>query len=168
VKAPSRIVVLSPDAGGVHRARVFAGLLATRAERAVDLAFVEKHRSLGKVTGELFAGDVRDATVIIYDDMISTGATVARAAKAAAARGARAVHCAATHGLFTGDAIATLNAASLASLAIMDTVDDVAERCAGLSCESHVLDSAAVFARALTEWSAEREFAPPASALDAD
>jgi len=50
----------------------------------------------------------------------------------------------------------------------MDTVDDVAERCAGLRCDWHVLDSAAVFARALTEWSAERELAPPASALDAD
>ena len=166
--AASRVVVLSPDAGGEQRARVFAGLLATRAERAVELAFVEKHRSLGKVSGELFAGDVRDALVIIYDDMISTGGTVARAAKVAVARGARAVHCAATHGLFSGDAIATLNAASLASLAIMDTVDDVAERCAGLTCEWRALDSAAVFARALTEWSGEHELAAPASALDAD
>jgi ribose-phosphate pyrophosphokinase len=166
--AASRIVVLSPDAGGEHRARVFAGLLATRTERAVELAFVEKHRSLGKVSGELFAGDVRDALVIIYDDMISTGGTVARAAKAAAARGAGAVHCAATHGLFSGDAVATLNAASLASLAIMDTVDDVVERCAGLCGEWHVLDSTAVFARALTEWSGEHEFAAPVSALDAD
>ena len=164
----SRIVVLSPDAGGEHRARAFAGLLASHAERAVELAFMEKQRSGGKVSGELFAGDVGDALVIIYDDMISTGGTVARAAKAAIARGARAVHCAATHGLFSGDAVATLNAASLASLAIMDTVDDVAERCAGLTCEWRALDSAAVFARALTEWSGEHELAAPASALDAD
>jgi ribose-phosphate pyrophosphokinase len=168
VAAASRIVVLSPDAGGEQRARVFAGLLATRAERAVELAFVEKHRSGSKVSGELFAGDVRDALVVIYDDMISTGGTVARAAKAAAARGARVVHCAATHGLFSGDAIATLNAASLASVVVMDTVDDVAARCAGLTCEWRALDSAAVFARALSEWSSEHELAAPASALDAD
>jgi len=168
VTAASRVVVLSPDAGGEQRARVFASLLANRAERAVELAFVEKHRSGGKVSGELFAGDVRDALVVIYDDMISTGGTVARAAKAAADRGARVVHCAATHGLFSGDAIATLNATSLASLAIMDTVDDVAARCAGLTCEWRVLDSAAVFASAFSEWSGEHELAAPASALDAD
>jgi ribose-phosphate pyrophosphokinase len=168
VAAAGRIVVLSPDAGGEQRARVFASLLAARVERAVELAFAEKHRSLGQVTGDLFAGDVRDAVVIIYDDMISTGGTVARAVKAAKARGAGAVHCAATHGLFSGDCIATLNGSPLASLAVMDTVDDVAERSAELRCERYVLDSAAVFAHALLEWSGEQELRPPASTLDAD
>jgi ribose-phosphate pyrophosphokinase len=145
----ARVVVLSPDAGGVHRARAFAGALAERTARPVELAFMEKQRSGGRVTGELFAGDVRDAVVVIYDDMISTGTTVARAADAAMAHGAHSVHCAATHGLFAGDAVTTLGAAPLASLAVTDTVADVAERCAELRCERTVLDSTAVFAQAL-------------------
>jgi ribose-phosphate pyrophosphokinase len=154
--AAGRIVVLSPDAGGEHRARVFLKLLAERTGRGVELAFMEKQRALGKVSGELFAGDVRDAMVIIFDDMISTGGTVARAAQAAAARGASAVHCAATHGLLVGDAAAVLNAAPLASLVLTDTVEDVAERCAAVTCQWRVLDSAAVFAAAFEQWGAER------------
>jgi ribose-phosphate pyrophosphokinase len=145
----SRVVVLSPDAGGADRARVFAGLLTQQGIEAVELAFMEKHRSAGRVTGSLFAGDVADAVVVIYDDMISTGGTVARAVQAAAAHGARAVHCAATHGLFSGDAVATLNGVPLASLAVADTVEDVADRCARLRCEHAVIDSAALFAEAL-------------------
>jgi ribose-phosphate pyrophosphokinase len=167
-RAAARVVVLSPDAGGASRARAFAAALGERAEREIQLAYMEKHRSRGKVSGTLFAGDVRDALVIVYDDMISTGGTVARAATAAAERGATAVHCAATHGLLSGDAVETLNAAPLHSLAVMDTVDDVAVRCAGLRCAVHVLDSAEVFARAFTEWAAERNLVQPPAMVEAD
>jgi len=143
------IVVLSPDLGGVHRARAFATELAERVERDVGLAFMEKSRSRGRVSGELFAGDVADAAVVIYDDMISTGGTVARAVRAAAVRGARSVHCAATHGLFSGDAVTTLNGVPLTSLAVSDTVEDVAERCRALRCEHVVLECAAAVAQPL-------------------
>ncbi len=152
--AATRVVVLSPDAGGASRARTFGDLLASRTQRSVELAFMEKRRSGGTLSGELFAGDVREALVIIYDDMISTGGTVARAAQAAVARGAASVHCAATHGLLVGDAVASLNAIPLSSLAVMDTVPDVAERCADLSCAWRVLDGAAVVAAALSAWPA--------------
>lgn len=145
-----RVVALSPDAGGERRAREFAGLLAAKTSRAVELAFMEKQRSGGRVSGSLFAGDVAGATVVVYDDMISTGGTVVRAVEAALARGARAVHCAATHGLFSGDAVAALNAVSLSSLAVADTVEGVADRCAALRCEHHVVDCTALFAAALT------------------
>ena len=167
-EAAKRVVVLAPDAGGAARAGVFGAALGQRCGRAVEMAFMEKQRSGGKVSGKLFAGDVRDALVIVYDDMISTGGTIARAANAAVERGAAAVHCAATHALLAGEAVATLNAAPLASLAVMDTVDDVATRCSGLRCRWHVLDSAAVFARALADAAAERELAPPPAALAAD
>jgi ribose-phosphate pyrophosphokinase len=163
-----RVVVLSPDAGGGRRASSFRSLLASRTQGAVDLAFMEKRRSGGTVSGELFAGDVRDALVIIYDDMISTGGTVARAAKAAAARGAAAVHCAATHGLMSGDAAASLNAVALSSLVVMDTVADVAERCSRLQCKWHVLDSAAVVAAAFSGWSAARGLVQSDRDFDAD
>jgi ribose-phosphate pyrophosphokinase len=94
---------------------------------------------------------VHGALVIIYDDMISTGGTVARAAAAAAQRGASAVHCAATHAVLSGGAVDALGSVPLVSLAVMDTVEDALVRCAGLRCATHVLDSAAVFARALRE-----------------
>jgi ribose-phosphate pyrophosphokinase len=145
-----RVVVLSPDAGGERRAREFAALLAEQTSRATALAFMEKQRGGGRVSGSLFAGDVAGATVVIYDDMISTGETVVRAVEAALARGARAVHCAATHGLFSGDAVAALNAVSLSSLAVTDTVEGVADRCAALRCEHSVVDCAALFAATLT------------------
>lgn len=152
VAAAKRVVVLSPDAGGERRARAFGALLADRTQRDVELAFMEKRRSGGVVSGRLFAGDVRAATVVIYDDMISTGGTIARAATAAVERGAEAVHCAATHGLLVDDAVATLNGVPLSSLAMLDTVPDVAERCEGLRCRWHVLDAAAIVAAALAEW----------------
>jgi ribose-phosphate pyrophosphokinase len=152
--AAGRVVVLSPDGGGARRAREFAAELAARTQGSVELAFMEKRRSGGTVSGELFAGDVRDALVIVYDDMISTGGTVARAVKAATARGATAVHCAATHGLLAGDAVAALNAVPLSSLALLDTVSDVAARCAALRCEWQVLGGAAVVAAAFAEWRA--------------
>ncbi|RPI62050.1 MAG: ribose-phosphate pyrophosphokinase, partial [Lysobacterales bacterium] len=158
----------SPEAGGGRRASSFRALLASRTQGTVELAFMEKRRSGGTVSGELFAGDVRDALVIIYDDMISTGGTVARAAKAAAARGAAAVHCAATHGLMSGDAAASLNAVPLSSLVVMDTVPDVAERCSRLQCKWHVLDSAAVVAAAFSGWHAARGLVQSDRDFDAD
>jgi ribose-phosphate pyrophosphokinase len=147
-----RVVVLSPDAGGQARARAFAAQLGARLGRAVEYAFMEKQRSGGRVSGELFAGDVRDALVIVYDDLISTGGTIARAASAARARGAGVVHAAATHALLVGNAVALLNDAGLGSLTVMDTVEDVRERCAPLRCPWHVLDAAAVFAAAREQW----------------
>jgi ribose-phosphate pyrophosphokinase len=156
VSSADRVVVVSPDVGGVNRARAFAARLATAVGRGVELAFMEKQRSGGRVTGELFAGDVQDAVVVIYDDLISTGGTIARAAAAAKARGAVGVHAAATHGVLSGDAKRVLGAAPLESLVVTDTVADVRERCSGLRCAVHVLDSAALFAPAVAHWSGER------------
>ena len=153
--AAERVVVMSPDAGGVGRARGFAGLLGAKVGREVELAFLEKQRSEGVVSGALFAGNVREALVIIYDDMISTGGTIARAAAVCAAQGARAVHAAATHGVLSGDAVRTLNGAPLASLAMTNTVADVQERGLGLHLESSVLDCTKLFARAIEGWAGE-------------
>jgi len=163
----ARVVVLSPDAGGVHRARSFAALLAERTGRAIDLAFVEKHRSEGRVTGELFAGDVRGADVIVFDDLIASGTTIARAAAACAARGARSVRAAATHGVLAPGAVQTLNGAGLASLTLGDTVDGLRRRCDGLRVDLQVLETAQLFAHGIERWARERAIAA-ASPLDAD
>ena len=144
-----RVVVVSPDAGGVHRARDFALRLTECAERAVDLAFVGKHRSEGRVSGELFAGDVHDAIVIIFDDMISSGTTIRRAARLCLERGARQVHAAATHGVFTPAAAQALDDSGIASITVTDTVDDVAERVQALTVRVAVLEIASRLAAAL-------------------
>lgn len=151
--AAAKPVVLSPDAGGIGRAQAFSGLLAERTGRAVGAAFMEKHRSEGHVSGELFAGDVDGATVIVYDDMIATGTTIARAAAACAARGARAIHAAATHGVLTPGAARVLAEAPLDSLVVSDSVADVHRRCDGVRAPLHVLDSTKIFAEAIERWS---------------
>jgi ribose-phosphate pyrophosphokinase len=66
----------------------------------IPLAFKEKYRKAGKVTGETIIGDVNGKTVIIIDDMISTGTTVAKCAGACKKAGANGVIVAATHGFF--------------------------------------------------------------------
>jgi ribose-phosphate pyrophosphokinase len=157
----ARVVVLSPDAGGVHRARTFAALLAERTGRRIDLAFLEKERSEGRVSGELFAGEVRDAEVIVFDDLIASGATIARAAHACAERGARSVRAAATHGVLAPGAVQTLNGAGLASLALADTVGGLRSRCDGLRVELRVLETAPLFARAIERWAGLREAGVP-------
>jgi ribose-phosphate pyrophosphokinase len=148
VDAP-RIVVLSPDSGGVKRARAFSAILSSRLGRPVDLAFMEKHRSEGRVSGDLFAGDVEDAFVIVIDDLISGGTTMERAARACRARGAVEVHAAATHGLFAEEADAKLSAPELESIVVTDTVPDARKRCPMAASKITVLDTTSLFADTL-------------------
>lgn len=144
-----RAVVLAPDAGGVKRARSFAERLEQRCGRDVELAFVEKSRSEGRVSGRAFAGDVAGATVIVVDDLVSGGTTLARAAHAAVERGAESVHAAVTHGLFSAEAGEALGAAPLRSIVVTDTVPDVRERCPALADRLTVLETAEAFADVL-------------------
>ena len=144
----SRITVVSPDVGGVKRARAFASAFSERLGKEVGLAFIEKHRSEGIVSGDLFAGDVRDSFVIIIDDLISGGTTMARAARACRAQGASAVHGAATHGLLSPGCVATLDVPELDSIVVTDTAGDVRARCPQLGEKLVVLATAGLFADA--------------------
>ena len=96
-----RLVLLSPDSGGVRRAGEMREAYAAVTGVEPGLAMMEKHRSNDVVAGELFAGDVRGAEVVILDDMIASGGTMVRAARACRERGARHVHAVATHQLLT-------------------------------------------------------------------
>jgi ribose-phosphate pyrophosphokinase len=118
----SPLTVVSPDAGGVKRAERFRQSLEQALQQSVTNAFMEKQRSGGVVSGEAFVGDVQGRTAIIVDDLISTGTTLARTARACRDRGAVAVHTAATHGLFVGDANTILADESLDSVVITNTV----------------------------------------------
>jgi ribose-phosphate pyrophosphokinase len=97
-KLPIRdAVVASPDIGGVKRAQRFRDVLAGKLGTEVGFAFMEKRRERGVVSGQILTGEVQDREVVIFDDMISSGTTILRAAVAAKRAGARRVIVMATH-----------------------------------------------------------------------
>lgn len=116
------VCVISPDLGGGKRADLLRGALETMLGRSVGAAFAEKHRSAGVVSGDLFVGDVAGATCIIVDDLISTGGTLVRAARAARTRGARRVLACVAHGLFMPGAETALADPSIDRIIATDVV----------------------------------------------
>jgi ribose-phosphate pyrophosphokinase len=117
-----RLVVVSPDPGGVKRAELFRETLEAVLARPIGKGFLDKHRSSGIVSGDLFIGDVAGATVLVIDDLISTGNTLLRAARAANQAGARRVIAFVTHGLFMEGAAAALADPAIERLVLTDTV----------------------------------------------
>src|SRR5690349_22144565 len=102
---PEDVVVVSPDAGGVERARAFAKRLGT------TLAIVDKRRPKANVAEVMqIVGDVRGKTAIILDDMIDTAGTLTLGAKALAESGARRIVAYAVHPVLSGPAIDRIQA----------------------------------------------------------
>ncbi len=116
------LCVVSPDLGGGKRADVLREGLEKALGQPVGKALVEKHRSSGVVSGELFAGDASNALCIIVDDLVSTGGTLVRAAKAARAHGAREVIACVAHGLFMPGAEKALADPAIGRIIATDTV----------------------------------------------
>jgi ribose-phosphate pyrophosphokinase len=117
-----RLSVVSPDPGGVKRAELFREALETAVGRPVGKAFADKHRSAGIVTGDLFVGDVAGATTLIIDDLISTGNTLLRAARAAHKAGASRVIALVTHGLFMQGAAEVIADPAIERFVVTDAV----------------------------------------------
>lgn len=143
------VVVISPDAGGVKRAQEFRQSLSRAIDKTVALAFMEKKRSRGVVSGETLVGDVRDKVVIIIDDLISTGTTLSRAAIACQNLGAKKVYAAASHGIFVGDAGTTLANPALKKIVITDTMPPFRLKADFANAKLTVLDASALFAEAI-------------------
>lgn len=116
------IVAVSPDAGGAKREERFRQELQCLTGRDVGSAFMEKSRSGGVVSGALLAGDVRGRVAVIVDDLISTGGTLVRAARACRAAGATKVFAAAAHGLFMSGAPELMTEPSIEGIAVANTV----------------------------------------------
>ena len=143
------VAVASPDPGGVKRAQLFREALEARLGRPVGFALMEKRRSRGEVTGTLFAGAVEGARVLVVDDLISSGGTMVRAARACLEAGAAEVHALAAHGLFTGDAADKLADPALARVIVSDTVPPFRLAHVDLSDRLEVIPAAPLFAEAI-------------------
>jgi ribose-phosphate pyrophosphokinase len=120
--SPVDVAVVSPDAGGVKRAALFRDRLSQVLCRPVSMGFVEKYRSEGALSGELLVGDVKGRQVLLFDDLISSGQTLLRAAAACRAQGAASVWAAAAHGLFNVDALQRLGAGPIDRIFVSDSV----------------------------------------------
>ncbi|NWG25939.1 MAG: ribose-phosphate pyrophosphokinase [Pseudorhodoplanes sp.] len=149
------LCVVSPDAGGAKRAELFRLALESRLGRPVGSAFAEKYRSAGVVSGDLWAGDVDGRTALVIDDMLSTGGTLLRTAKAAKARGARKVIAVVTHGLFMPGSAEAMADPAIDRVVITDTVPPFR-----LGSELHsrltILPAAPLFAEAVGRLHANR------------
>ena len=143
------VVVVSPDAGGIKRAEHFRQRLARDLGRPVGAAFAEKHRDGGQLSGELLAGDVKGKQAIIIDDLISTGTTIARTAKACRDHGATRVDAAATHGLFMSGAETILAEPAIDEIVVVDTVPPLNLPAGSVRDKLMVLDSTVMFAEAI-------------------
>ncbi|MFN8164545.1 MAG: ribose-phosphate diphosphokinase [Solirubrobacterales bacterium] len=111
------MVVVAPDAGRVKLNKKFAARLGA------DLALLDKDRPEQQVAEvNAVIGEVEGKTAIIVDDMIDTAGTLRAAGEAVMAAGAKSVHAAATHGLFSGEAYATLAEAPFGRIVVTDTV----------------------------------------------
>lgn len=141
--------VVSPDSGGLKRAEAFRQLLADGLGRPVGVASVEKYRSGGVVSGGALSGDVGGRLAILYDDIISTGTTLARAAASCRDAGATGAIVLATHGLFAGRVSEALTDPFIERIVVSDTVAPGRAGAARLGERLAVIGSAAPVADAI-------------------
>ena len=111
------LVVVSPDTGGVPRARAFAKALN------VEMAIIDKRRPKANVAEVMnIIGDIAGKTCVIVDDMIDTANTLCKAAEALKNRGATQVFAYATHAVFSDDAVKRIDASILDEVVVTDTI----------------------------------------------
>lgn len=118
-------VVVSPDHGGVTRARKLAQFLKT------PIAIIDKRRSVDKMnTSEVMniIGDIKDKTCILIDDMIDTAGTICHAADALADAGATAVYASCTHPVLSGPAMDNISKSAIKKLVVLDTIEIAEDR----------------------------------------
>ncbi|WP_197088049.1 ribose-phosphate pyrophosphokinase [Crocosphaera watsonii] len=114
----SEIVIVSPDVGGVARARAFAKKLDD-----APLAIIDKRRQSHNVAEVMnVIGDVKGKTAVLVDDMIDTAGTITEGAKLLREEGARQVYACATHAVFSGPAIERLSSGVLEEVIVTNTI----------------------------------------------
>ena len=115
---PSKVMIVSPDVGGVGRARE----LAKRID--ADLAIVDKRRNApGEIAEMTVIGDVTDRKCIIVDDIVDTAGTLCKAADTLIEAGAKEVYSYITHGVLSGPALDRISKSSMKQLVITDSIE---------------------------------------------
>jgi len=115
--APEEVVVVSPDAGGVERARAYSKRLGT------TLGIVDKRRLKANVAEVMnVIGDVQGKTAILLDDMIDTAGTLTQAANALMDKGAKRVFAYATHAVLSGPAVDRIQKSPIIEVVVSDTI----------------------------------------------
>jgi len=111
------LTVVAPDVGNMKTASAYATALGA------ELAIIHKRRISGhEVVCEEIIGNVKNRNIVMCDDMISTGGTIASAAALVNSRGARKIYVGATHGVFCGSALDKLQQAGLDEVIVTDTI----------------------------------------------
>lgn len=138
------LCLVSPDVGNVKVAESMANLLDA------DLAIINKRRLTGDSVkvGNLI-GNVRNKTVLMFDDMISTGGTVVEAAKLVMDEGARDVVCAATHAVLAGPAMQKLADSPISKVVVTDTIPEHG-RCEQIKDKLVILSIGEILGQAIT------------------
>jgi ribose-phosphate pyrophosphokinase len=136
------LVLVSPDAGGVERARAYSKRLGT------SLAIIDKRRPRANASEVMnLIGDVKGKDAVLVDDMVDTAGTLTQAATALKEKGARRVTAYAVHPILSGPAIERISNAALEELVVTDTVplSAQAQGCKNL----RVLSTARLFGEAI-------------------
>lgn len=141
-KFDGNLSIVSPDAGGVERARAFAKRLDA------DLAIIDKRRTApNQAKAMAVIGDVTDRTAVILDDMADTAGTLSQAAEAIKAAGAKEIHACCTHPVLSGPAVDRITNSELKSMVVTDTIplNENAAKCGKIK----VLSIAELFGEAI-------------------
>jgi len=116
-RVPRQVTIISPDAGGVERARAYAKRLDA------SLAIIDKRREKANVSEVMnIIGDVAGETCVIVDDMVDTAGTLAEAARSLMDAGAESVYAAIAHPVLSGPAIKRLIESPLTELIVTDSI----------------------------------------------
>jgi ribose-phosphate pyrophosphokinase len=116
-KLKNDLVIVSPDAGGVERARAYAKRLNT------SLAIIDKRREGPNVSQVMnIIGDVEGMVAIIVDDLVDTGGTLARAAYALMEKGAKTVYACCTHPVLSGKAVEIISGSPIEEMIVTNTI----------------------------------------------
>ncbi len=116
-KLPDSVTIVSPDVGGVVRARALAKRLNA------DIAIIDKRRErAGESEVMNIVGDVKDRDCIMLDDIVDSAGTLCNAARAMMEAGAKTVSAYATHGVLSGQAVERITASPLNQLTVTDTI----------------------------------------------
>ena len=115
-------MIVSPDVGGVVRARIIASRINS------DLAIVDKRREkAGESEVMNIIGDVKDRCCFIIDDIVDSAGTLCNAAEALLEAGAKEVYAHVTHGVLSGKAVERVNNSALTKLVITDTIEETSD-----------------------------------------